>query len=280
LAAARSSLHTLYNTDSSMHHSPSYRSGCWPWCASIHLAPTRIPTQKRTLHRVGHTLNLQGIHSDVLDVFLQLLGARVRLLAAHGPKQEIKPLLQTTGAIPWLQVAVAKKPFRKSLLSATPVWCVLANMCCTVFGGQLSECPLYKCRNWSCSVFAACPILRSSCFRDMLLTFARSVLVIWMNCPQGKTSLVDRYINGKFVGQHKATIGADFMPMDVQVDDMTVTVQIWDTAVLCIVHLAVVCPLAPTCWTCAPLCGRAKNGSNRWVLRSTAARIPVCWSTT
>ncbi len=43
--------------------------------------------------------------------------------------------------------------------------------------------------------------------------------------------MVDRYINGKFVGQHKATIGADFMPMDVQVDDMSVAVQIWDTAV-------------------------------------------------
>jgi hypothetical protein len=54
---------------------------------------------------------------------------------------------------------------------------------------------------------------------------------VWWLISQGKTSIVDRYINGKFVGQHKATIGADFMPMDVQVDDMSVAVQIWDTAV-------------------------------------------------
>lgn len=49
--------------------------------------------------------------------------------------------------------------------------------------------------------------------------------------PQGKTSLVDRYINGKFVGSHKSTIGAEFNPIDVQVDDVSVSVQVWDTAV-------------------------------------------------
>lgn len=46
----------------------------------------------------------------------------------------------------------------------------------------------------------------------------------------GKTSLVDRYINGKFVGSHKSTIGAEFNPIDVQVDDVSVSVQVWDTA--------------------------------------------------
>ncbi|ONH71617.1 putative Ras-related protein Rab7 [Pichia kudriavzevii] len=46
----------------------------------------------------------------------------------------------------------------------------------------------------------------------------------------GKTSLMQRFINGKFSQQYKATIGADFLPKDMTIDDKNVTLQIWDTA--------------------------------------------------
>jgi len=46
----------------------------------------------------------------------------------------------------------------------------------------------------------------------------------------GKTCLMNQYVNKKFSNQYKATIGADFMTKEVQVDDDVVTLQIWDTA--------------------------------------------------
>ncbi|GMM27644.1 Rab family GTPase [Martiniozyma asiatica (nom. inval.)] len=46
----------------------------------------------------------------------------------------------------------------------------------------------------------------------------------------GKTSLMQQFINGKFSQQYKATIGADFLPKDMTIDDKKVTLQIWDTA--------------------------------------------------
>jgi len=46
----------------------------------------------------------------------------------------------------------------------------------------------------------------------------------------GKTSLVTQYVHKRFINQYKATIGADFMSKELQVDDRLVTLQIWDTA--------------------------------------------------
>mmetsp|Transcript_95812 Transcript_95812/g.310433 ORF Transcript_95812/g.310433 Transcript_95812/m.310433 type:complete len:214 (-) Transcript_95812:154-795(-) len=46
----------------------------------------------------------------------------------------------------------------------------------------------------------------------------------------GKTSLMNQYVNNKFTNQYKATIGADFLTKEVQIDDKVVTLQIWDTA--------------------------------------------------
>ncbi|KAG8458578.1 hypothetical protein KFE25_006511 [Diacronema lutheri] len=46
----------------------------------------------------------------------------------------------------------------------------------------------------------------------------------------GKTSLMNRYVNQKFSNQYKATIGADFLTKEIQVDERLVTMQIWDTA--------------------------------------------------
>lgn len=41
---------------------------------------------------------------------------------------------------------------------------------------------------------------------------------------------MNQYVNQKFSSQYKATIGADFLTKEVQVDDRLVTMQIWDTA--------------------------------------------------
>lgn len=39
-----------------------------------------------------------------------------------------------------------------------------------------------------------------------------------------------RYVHKKFSQQYKATIGADFVTKELQIDDRAVTLQIWDTA--------------------------------------------------
>ncbi|KAM7523649.1 hypothetical protein LguiA_013551 [Lonicera macranthoides] len=46
----------------------------------------------------------------------------------------------------------------------------------------------------------------------------------------GKTSLMNQYVYKKFGLQYKATIGADFVTKEIQIDDKLVTLQIWDTA--------------------------------------------------
>ncbi|KAJ3109876.1 Ras- protein Rab-7A [Phlyctochytrium planicorne] len=46
----------------------------------------------------------------------------------------------------------------------------------------------------------------------------------------GKTSLMNQYVNKRFSNQYKATIGADFLTKEVNVEDRIVTTQIWDTA--------------------------------------------------
>ncbi|CAF0791878.1 unnamed protein product [Adineta steineri] len=46
----------------------------------------------------------------------------------------------------------------------------------------------------------------------------------------GKTSLMNQFVNRKFSNQYKATIGADFLTKELQIDDRLVTMQIWDTA--------------------------------------------------
>ncbi|XP_073142824.1 ras-related protein Rab7 [Henckelia pumila] len=46
----------------------------------------------------------------------------------------------------------------------------------------------------------------------------------------GKTSLMNQYVHKKFSQQYKATIGADFVTKEFQIDERIVTLQIWDTA--------------------------------------------------
>lgn len=46
----------------------------------------------------------------------------------------------------------------------------------------------------------------------------------------GKTCLMNQYVKRTFDDRYKATIGADFMTKEVEVDGTLVTLQIWDTA--------------------------------------------------
>ena len=42
----------------------------------------------------------------------------------------------------------------------------------------------------------------------------------------GKTSLMGQFVSHKFSNQYKATIGADFLTKEVQIDDRLVTMQV------------------------------------------------------
>ena len=42
----------------------------------------------------------------------------------------------------------------------------------------------------------------------------------------GKTSLMNQFVNKRFTGQYKATIGADFLSKEIQVEDKQVTMQV------------------------------------------------------
>ncbi len=42
----------------------------------------------------------------------------------------------------------------------------------------------------------------------------------------GKTSLMNQYVNKKFTTQYKATIGADFLTKDINIDEKIVTMQV------------------------------------------------------
>jgi len=55
-------------------------------------------------------------------------------------------------------------------------------------------------------------------------------IVILGDSGVGKTSLMERYVNERFVQQYKATIGADFLSKEIAIDDKLVNMAIWDTA--------------------------------------------------
>ena len=47
----------------------------------------------------------------------------------------------------------------------------------------------------------------------------------------GKTALLERFVNHTFTKQFKATIGADFLVKEIEMEDESrVTLQLWDTA--------------------------------------------------
>lgn len=49
----------------------------------------------------------------------------------------------------------------------------------------------------------------------------------------GKTSLMNQYVHRKFSREYKATIGADFLTKEIQVDDTLVRYRGNDGAVFC-----------------------------------------------
>jgi len=55
-------------------------------------------------------------------------------------------------------------------------------------------------------------------------------IIILGDSGVGKTSLLVRYVKRQFSSSYKATIGADFLSKEVEVDNKIVTLQIWDTA--------------------------------------------------
>lgn len=66
--------------------------------------------------------------------------------------------------------------------------------------------------------------------REMAQRRALLKVILLGDSGVGKTSLMDRYVNKKWSAQYKATIGADFLTREVEVDGRLVTLQIWDTA--------------------------------------------------
>ena len=55
-------------------------------------------------------------------------------------------------------------------------------------------------------------------------------IIILGDSGVGKTSLMHQYVTKKFDNRYKATIGADFLTKDIEIDGTSVTLQIWDTA--------------------------------------------------
>ncbi|ORC92060.1 putative rab7 GTP binding protein [Trypanosoma theileri] len=55
-------------------------------------------------------------------------------------------------------------------------------------------------------------------------------IIILGDSGVGKTSLMHQYVNKKFDSRYKATIGADFLTKELEINGQLVTLQIWDTA--------------------------------------------------
>lgn len=55
-------------------------------------------------------------------------------------------------------------------------------------------------------------------------------IIILGDSGVGKTSLMNQYVSKKFDNRYKATIGAEFLSKDVEIEGTSVTLQIWDTA--------------------------------------------------
>ncbi|XP_040889207.1 ras-related protein rab7 isoform X2 [Toxotes jaculatrix] len=55
-------------------------------------------------------------------------------------------------------------------------------------------------------------------------------IILIGNSGVGKSSFMNRYVNHRFTNMYRATIGTDFLSKTVNIDEETVTLQIWDTA--------------------------------------------------
>jgi len=55
-------------------------------------------------------------------------------------------------------------------------------------------------------------------------------LIIIGDCAVGKTNILMRYCENAFKNNYSATIGVDFKVKSMQIDDVKIKMQIWDTA--------------------------------------------------
>ena len=54
----------------------------------------------------------------------------------------------------------------------------------------------------------------------------------------GKTSLLHKYVNNRFIEEHKATIGADFSTKEIMIDDnRLITLQSYNTQLIVYKHI-------------------------------------------
>lgn len=62
------------------------------------------------------------------------------------------------------------------------------------------------------------------------MTYARYKMCIFGDGGVGKTTLINRYISGKYSEDFKMTIGVDFYTKNIIIEDINVSMQIWDFA--------------------------------------------------
>jgi len=62
------------------------------------------------------------------------------------------------------------------------------------------------------------------------MTYARYKMCIFGDGGVGKTTLINRYISGKYSEDFKMTIGVDFYTKNIIIEDINVSLQIWDFA--------------------------------------------------
>ena len=62
------------------------------------------------------------------------------------------------------------------------------------------------------------------------MSYARYKMCIFGDGGVGKTTLVNRYISGKYSPDFKMTIGVDFYTKNIKIKDIRVNLQIWDFA--------------------------------------------------
>ncbi len=55
-------------------------------------------------------------------------------------------------------------------------------------------------------------------------------IIIVGNTNVGKTKILERYINNKFIEESKSTIGVDFCSKNVYMKNYRIKLQFWDTA--------------------------------------------------
>lgn len=62
-------------------------------------------------------------------------------------------------------------------------------------------------------------------------------IIVLGDAGVGKTSLMNQYFNKNFTNLYKATIGAEFMSKEVEVNGNLVTLQVWYVCLIIYIHI-------------------------------------------